>query len=151
MWANDGHPAFKYCKIYFFVSYMAFTVKHPSRDMKKKRDYCHNVSRCWPEKTCHFSSTVYVRTFNISPPAGIQSHSKLLSVVLPPVCSAFLIRFLLLCIISIFEVHSVWNDAKCQSCTNLIMSDAIHIWFSIWTAGNNKKSFDWILLMVITT
>lgn len=57
--------------------------------------------------------------------SALPQASNLTSVVVPPACAAFPIRILLLCIRSIFEVCGMMQRIQ-VSCTNLIMSNAIH-------------------------
>lgn len=98
----------------FFCQPRGFDGK-TSQQRREKRDYLHNASGCWPEKTCRFSSTGDVRAFSISPPKGIQSPSELPSVVPPLPLQLFSIGPPILCIPSIFKVHSVWYDAMHSS------------------------------------
>lgn len=92
IWANGEYPPSKYVLKNVFCQ-LHCTDGKTSQEEYGNMDYSCNESCCWPEKTCRSSSTVNVRAFSISPPAGIQSPPKLLSAVPPPVCSAFLIRF----------------------------------------------------------
>lgn len=137
---HDETVHFNTCKNrVFFICNAASMVKHPSSDVKEEIKL-HNASSCWPEKTCHFSSTAR----SISPPAGIQSPSKPLSAVPLLLCSTLFIRFTTLFASQVRLKCTTFAIMQCiPALWNLIMSRLIHI-LKVWSSKqwyyNNNNS-----------
>lgn len=141
--------AFKCLINKYFCQLQGFDGKTSKEKQKKKRDYLVNISHYWPEKKHVVSHEQCVWEHSIS---ALLQASNLLPSCFPPSLhhsvQLFSLDFPLLCIPSIFAVHSVWNDAMHSSVKSAQISSCPG-WFTYGKFGilaTANKSRIWLAI-----